>query len=153
MEVAEGRVVTVEYTVKLASGALVDSTGTCGPITVVHGAGQLFAALEARLIGMLPGETRTFRIPPEEAYGPWRAELVRALPRDRLPPDLELVVGQDYRLKSPDEKVLRFRLLEVGEREVRADFNPPQAGQELAATVTVLAVRTPTPDEERRGRV
>ena len=153
MEVAEGRVVTVEYTVTLANGTLVDSTGACGPIAVVYGAGQLFAALEGRLVGMRAGETRNFRIPPEEAYGPRRAELVRVLPRDRLPPGLELVVGQDYRLKSPDGKVLRFRLLEVGESEVRADFNPLQAGQELVASVTVLEVRAPTADEERRGRV
>jgi FKBP-type peptidyl-prolyl cis-trans isomerase 2 len=75
------------------------------------------------------------------------------MPRDRLPPDLDLELGRDYRLKSPDGKMLRFRLLEVGEAEVRADFNAPQAGQDLRAAVTVVAVRLPTAEEERRGRV
>ncbi|HZP40181.1 MAG TPA: peptidylprolyl isomerase [Candidatus Binatia bacterium] len=153
MEVAEGRVVTLEYTVRLARGDLVDSTGGCGPIAILYGAGQLFPALEARIAGMQPGETRELEIPAEEAYGPSRPELVRTLPRDRLPPDLELVVGQEYRLKSTDGRQLRFRLLAVGEHEVRADFNHPSAGQALRATVTVVAVRPATPEEERRGRV
>jgi FKBP-type peptidyl-prolyl cis-trans isomerase 2 len=153
MQVAEGLVVTLEYTVRLASGALLDSTGGCGPIAVLCGTGQLFPALEDRVAGMTAGETREFRIPPDEAYGPWREEMVRDLPRARLPPGLELVVGTEYRLKGPDGKALRFRVLDVGDETVRADFNPPQAGQELVATVTVLAVRAPTAEEERRGRV
>jgi FKBP-type peptidyl-prolyl cis-trans isomerase 2 len=153
MEVADGRVVTLEYTVRLASGELVDSTSGCGPLAVLWGMGQLFPALEDRVTGMRTGETREFRIPPDEAYGPRRDELIRDVQRDRLPPDLDLVVGTDYRLKSPDGKTLRFRLLAIGADSVRADFNPPQAGQELLATVTVVAVRAATPDEDRRGRV
>jgi len=153
MEVASGRVVTVEYTVRLADGELVDSTGSCGPLAVLFGSGQLFPALEDRMAGMVAGETRELRIPAEEAFGPWRPELVRAIPRARLPPDLELTVGTEYRVKAPDGKALRFRLLEIGADDVRADFNRRSAGQELVATVTVVAVREATPDEERRGRV
>jgi FKBP-type peptidyl-prolyl cis-trans isomerase 2 len=153
MEVAAGRVVTLEYTVRLTNGRTLDSTGGCGPIAILAGAGQLFPALETRLTGMRAGETRELHIPASEAYGEWRAELVRELPRDRLPPDLELVVGQEYRLKSPDGRTLRFRLVATDDGSVRADFNPPAAGEDLLATVTVVAVRAATPEEERRGRV
>ena len=152
MEVAEGRVVTLEYTVRLDDGDLLDSTGGCGPIVVLHGSGQLFAALEHRMVGMRPGETREVEIPADEAYGPRRTELVRDIPRDRLPPGLELQVGQDYRL-TLEGRSLRFRLLEVGADHVRADFNPRTAGQGLRATVTVISVRPPTDEEARRGRV
>ena len=153
LAVAADRVATIEYTVHLETGRLIDSTGHCGPITVMIGSGQLFPALEDRILGMGAGETRTIRIPPEDAYGRWREELVRSIPRDRLPPDLELTVGEEYRLKGPDGTLLRFRLLAVGDDEVRADFNAAQAGQALVATVTVVSVRMPTPAEERRGRV
>src|SRR6185369_6342585 len=118
-----------------ADGTSIDSTGECGPITVMCGSGELWPTLEARIAGMRAGETREIEIPPDEAYGERRDELVRELPRDRLPPDLELVIGQEYRLKSPDGKVLRFRLLELAEATVRADFNPARAGQALLATV------------------
>lgn len=152
MEAAAGRVVTLEYTVRLASGALVDSTGGCGPIAVLLGAGQLFPALETRLEGMAPGETRELRIPPEEAYGAWREELVRTVPREGIPPDVPLEVGGEYGVKAPSGRVLRFRVLELHADDVRADFNARGAGEELIATVTVVDVRSPTPDEERRGR-
>ena len=152
MEVRDGVVVSLEYTVHLADGTLLDSTGDCGPLAVMIGSGQLFPALEDRIGGMRAGETRELTIPAADAYGEWREELVRRLPRNRLPPDLALEVGHEYRLKSPDGKLLRFRLLRVYEDEVEADFNRPQAGQDLRVVVTVVEVRAPTPEEERRGR-
>jgi FKBP-type peptidyl-prolyl cis-trans isomerase 2 len=153
MEVASGRVVTLEYTVRAASGTLVDSTGGCGPISVVYGAGQLFPALEDRLAGMRAGETRELRIPADEAYGAWHAELVRTIPRGSFPADVEPAVGGEYRVKAPSGRPMRFRVVAIDGDGIRVDFNAPHAGEDLVATVTVVAVRPPTPDEERRGRV
>jgi peptidylprolyl isomerase len=153
MVVETGKIVTLEYTVRLESGRQIDSTGDCGPLAIMCGSEQLFPPLESRILGMQPGETRKLRIPAVEAYGETRPELIRGLPRDRLPPNLELHVGGDYRLKTPEGKSLRFRVLEISAKEVRADFNPPEAGQALIATVTVVSVRAATPEEARRGRV
>jgi len=52
-----------------------------------------------------------------------------------------------------DGKSLRFRLHAVRPDEIEADFNAPHAGQALTAIVTVVGVRRPTVDEDRRGRV
>jgi len=153
LDVASDRVVTLEYTVHLENGRLIDSTGHCGPIAIMIGAGQLFPALEDRIMGMHPGETRALSIPAEDAYGVRDERLVRVIPRANLAPDLDLVVGEEYRLKGTDGSARRFRLLEVGDETVRVDFNAPNAGQALHATVTVVGVRMPTADEERRGRV
>jgi FKBP-type peptidyl-prolyl cis-trans isomerase 2 len=153
MEIEEGCVVTVEYTVRLEDGTPVDSTGGCGPVSVMYGSGQLFPAIEDRIADMRAGETRELRIPAAEAYGAWRPELVRTMPRERLPPELELTPGEQYRLRAPDGKMLRFRLLEIEGAEVKADFNAPEAGKDLLATVTIVGVRAPTLEEERRGRV
>jgi len=153
MEIVDGVVVTVEYTVRLDDGTLIDSTGGCGPIAVMYGSGQLFPAIEDRIGDMQAGETRELRIPADEAYGAWRPELVRDLPRDRLPPDLTLEPGERYKLKSPDGKVLSFRLVGIEGEVAKVDFNAPEAGKDLLATVTIVAVRPPTADEERRGRV
>ena len=65
MDVAQDRVATLEYTVRFADGRPVDSTGECGPLAVMVGGGQLFPALEDRILGMRAGETRTFEIPAE----------------------------------------------------------------------------------------
>jgi FKBP-type peptidyl-prolyl cis-trans isomerase SlyD len=153
LDVADERVVTLEYTVRLENGRVIDSTGHCGPLAIIVGGGQLFPALEDGIRGMRAGETRELRIPPEDAYGVRHEELVKTIPRARLDPALELVVGEEYRLKGPDGNARRFRLLEIGDDDVRADFNSPYAGQALVATVTVIAVRPPTAEEARRGRV
>jgi len=153
MSLRDGQVVTLEYTVRFEDGTLLDSTGQCGPLAVMYGSGQLFPALEDAIADMQVGETRELRIPAARAYGARSPELVRTIPRDRLAPDLALEVGHEYALKAPDGKQLRFRLVEIGETEVRGDFNDPKAGKDLLAVVTVVAVREPTPEEERRGRV
>ena len=143
MEIREGCVVTLEYTVHLANGELLDSTGHCGPISITYGSGQLFDGLEQRIAGMQAGETRRIKIPAEEAYGPSISELIRTMPRDRLPPDMTFEVGTLYKVKSPDGKSLRFRVLEVSDAELKADFNHPNAGQALLAAVTVVSVSPP----------
>jgi FKBP-type peptidyl-prolyl cis-trans isomerase SlyD len=151
--IADGQVVTLEYTVRRGDGTVLDSTGGCGPIVVMYGSGQLFPALEDRIGGMAPGETRSFRIPPTEAFGERRPDLVTTMPRDRLPADLPIEAGGTYRLRGPDGRGIPFRVVRVEGGTVTADFNDPRAGDVLEATVTVVAVRDATPEEERRGRV
>lgn len=149
----DGQVVTLEYTVRRGDGSLLDSTGACGPVAIMYGSGQLFPALEDRIATMAPGETRTFRIPPEEAFGERREALVQTVPRERLPADLAIEAGGTYRLKGTDRRGIPFRVVAVEDDRVVVDFNDPNAGDELEATVTIVSVRDPTPEEERRGRV
>lgn len=153
MSIRDGQVVTLEYTVTFEDGTALDSTSRCGPLAIMYGSGQLFPGLEDRIGTMEAGETREFRIPAEEAYGAWHPDLVREIPRQQLPPDLELEIGHEYRLRAPEGKQLRFRLVEIDETTVRGDFNDPKAGKALRAVVTIVGIREATPDEERRGRV
>jgi len=151
--IEDGQVVTLEYTVRREDGSIVDSTGSCGPIAVMYGSGQLFPALEDRVGTMSPGETRTFSLPPEETFGDRDSKLVAPVPRERLPADLSVVVGERYRLKGADGRGIPFRVVAVEDGVVMADFNDPNAGETLEATVTMVAVRDATPAEARRGRV
>ena len=151
--IGDGQVVTLEYTVRRGDGTLLDSTGGCGPIAIMYGSGQLFPALEDRIVEMTPGETRTFRIPPAEAFGERNPGLVQTVPRARLPADLAIEAGGTYRLKGADGRGIPFSVVAVEDDRVTVDFNDPAAGEELQATVTIVAVRDATADEERRGRV
>src|SRR5262249_25709236 len=141
MEVADGLVVTLEYTVRLADGTVLDSTSNCGPMAVMIGSGQLFPALEDRMFGMLPGETRQLSIPAADAYRECQRGGVRRRPRGLPPPAPPWGGGHESRLKSPEGRLLRFGLRRREEAGVEAVFTPPQAGQELRAMVTVVAVR------------
>jgi peptidylprolyl isomerase len=149
--VATDTVVTIEYRASLSDGALVDSTDHCRPVTFLHGNEQIFPALEQVVEGLTAGEERSLVLSPRKSYGEHRAELVRCLPRAQLPPELALEVGKRYTVRPPRGEPMIFRLVGVEGDEVVADFNSPAAGQGLEIWARVVAVRTATSDELRRG--
>jgi FKBP-type peptidyl-prolyl cis-trans isomerase 2 len=151
MRVSKDTVVTIEYTARLENGDVIDSTAECGPVTYLHGNEQMFPQLEEAVDGLEPGAERAIRLPPEKAYGRRREELVRRFPRAHLPPDLVLEVGGRYRLRAPEGKTLDFKLVGLDGDDVVADFNNRAAGQGLRIEARVVAVRSATPAELRRG--
>jgi FKBP-type peptidyl-prolyl cis-trans isomerase 2 len=144
-------VVTIEYAARLDDGRLIDSTGSCGPVTYLHGNEQIFPALEEAVEGLAAGEERTLRLPPSASYGERREDLVRRMPRAQLPPDLPLVAGERYSVRGTAGQQLVFQLLAIDEDEVVVDFNNRAAGLGLEIRARVVAVRSATPDELRRG--
>lgn len=69
-DVAEsGDVLTVEYTLWLSDGQLIDSSGSSGPLTFTLGQGQLISGFEEGVTGMRLNETRLLVVPYWLAYG------------------------------------------------------------------------------------
>jgi len=136
----EGDVVKVHYTGKLRDGTVFDSSKDGEPLEIVLGAGRTIPAFEEALIGMSPGETKTFEIPAEEAYGPYRDELVVEIERDRVPPDMELEVGQQLILRQPEGQAIRVTVTEITDEGITLDANHPLAGEDLIFEVQMVAV-------------
>jgi len=151
VRVAADTVVTLEYVARLDDGTVVDSTEHCGPVSYLHGNEQIFPALERAVDGLQAGDEREVRLPPEEAYGPRREELVRRVPRAHLPAGLTIVPGERYELRGKDGSRLGFTMIGMDGDDVVADFNARGTGQGLRITTRVIAVRAATPEEVRRG--
>lgn len=151
LRVAPDTVVTIEYRATLTNGDLVDSTERCGPVTYLHGNEQIFPALEQAVDGLVAGEERRLALSPEESYGTHRPDLVRRMPRAQLPPDLALEVGKRYTVRPPRGEPVIFRVVGIEGDEVLADFNNPAAGQGLDLWVRVVAIRSATAEEIRKG--
>jgi FKBP-type peptidyl-prolyl cis-trans isomerase SlyD len=151
MRVGKDRVVTLDYTARLDSGEVVDTTERCGPVSYLQGNEQIFPALEQAVEGLEAGAQSELRVTPDESFGERREQLVRRLPRTRLPADLPLVAGERYSVKAADGSRLVFRVVAVEADEVVADFNTRGAGQGLHISFKVLAVRPATEEELRRG--
>jgi FKBP-type peptidyl-prolyl cis-trans isomerase SlyD len=151
MRAEKDTVVTIDYAARLDDGAVVDSTEHCGPITYLHGNEQIFPGLERVVEGLEPGDEREIHLPAGESYGERREELVRRIPRAKLPPGIALEAGLRYSLKAPDGRRLHFRLVAIEGDEIVADFNSRGAGQGLHIRAKVVAVRRATPEELRRG--
>jgi peptidylprolyl isomerase len=76
--------VSVYYTLTLEDGTVRESNVGGTPLTFVAGAGQMIPGFDAAVIGMVPGETKTVVLPPDQAYGEYDNESVYVLPLELL---------------------------------------------------------------------
>jgi FKBP-type peptidyl-prolyl cis-trans isomerase SlyD len=106
----------------------------------------VIAGLDRGVIGMGAGESRRIDVEPEEGYGPLDPDMIRELPRESFPPELELRVGQAFTGRGAEGPVT-FRVRSFDDETVWADFSHPLAGERLHFDVTLLEVRAPQPGE------
>jgi FKBP-type peptidyl-prolyl cis-trans isomerase SlyD len=146
MKIAEQAWVTIGYKLTLDSGELVDESEPGKPLGFVHGCGQIIPGLESQMTGMDVGDSATLTVEAIDGYGPHRAELVRELPRENFPEDMDIQAGMVFQGHGPHGPVT-IRVLGVGPEQIQADFNHPLAGERLHFEVTVAGVR-PASEEE-----
>lgn len=140
------RYVTIDYTLTLDSGEVVDRSQPGEPLGYLEGASQIIAGLEKAVAGMEVGQAANVTVEPEEGYGVTKQELLREIPRENFPNDLELEPGMGFEARGPHGPVM-FRVQAVNPETVLADFNHPLAGQRLHFAVTVVEAREPRAEE------
>jgi FKBP-type peptidyl-prolyl cis-trans isomerase SlyD len=139
-EIREGAIVTIDYTLKDDSGAVIESSVGKEPMTYIHGAGQIVPGLERALAGLKIGDQKKVEVRPEEGYGPPDANAFRELPKESLPPDAQKV-GAMLMMKSADGGMVPVRVHKVTATTVTVDLNHPLAGKTLNFDVTVKDIK------------
>jgi len=152
MRVKPGRVILMDYMVKVATGQIVESSSAKGPIEYLHGAGQILPALEQALEGLGEGEQAAFSIAPEEAYGERREDNVVSLPRTLFPVDVRLEPGLCLYARASGGQSYPITVREVRTDTVLVDLNHPLAGERLFFKVTIRAVRAAGTEEIFTGK-
>ena len=138
--ITKGDTITLHYTGTFEDGTVFDSSHERGePMTVTVGDGRLIAGFDNALDGMTTGETKTFTLQPDEAYGDRREDATTELNREMFPDDFEFTQNMTVPLQGPQGTVLAT-LTEIGEETVTADLNHPMAGKTLTFEVEVLTV-------------
>jgi len=132
--------VKVHYTGSLKDGSVFDSSLDKQPLEFKIGYGVIIPGFESGIIGMYEGDKKTVSIPPEEAYGPHREELVDSIDRSRIPSSIKPEVGMILEISSPDGEVMKARIIEVDETCVCLDMNHPLAGKELIFEIQLIEV-------------
>ena len=137
--------VSVSYTATLASGEMIESVPANKPITLALGSGRILKAVEASLMGMEPGQTKTVHIEPEDAYGPYYTALVQEVPRSvfagRIDPKPGMVLSLSVEKDGISQQV-PTTVLAASNETVTIDYNHPLAGQVITYTVTLHAIGT-----------
>jgi len=130
-------VCTVEYTLKDQNGNVIDSTEGRGAFTFTTGRNEVIPGFEREVAPMEEGEEKTFSLPPEEAYGEYREELLETVPRAALE-GIDLQKGMVLQGQTPDGQTFLVRVVDFDDEKVVLDHNHPLAGQTLTFTVKML---------------
>lgn len=140
IQAKSGDTVAVHYTGRLDDGTVFDTSVEREPLRLTLGQGQYIPAFEQAIIGMKPGESRTVSIPANEAYGPYREELVVVVDRAQLPPDLEIEVGMLLESPQPGGGTVMFIVIDVSESSVTLDANHRLAGKDLTFDIELVEI-------------
>lgn len=137
--VADGRRVSLEYTLTLEDGTRADSNVGKEPLVYTQGRHEILPALEEALAGLKAGERRKVTLPPEKAYGVHDPKLVVKVPRYRIPEQARKV-GAVLIASSPTGQRQPVRVQGFDGSDVVLDFNHPLVDHTLTFDVKVVAV-------------
>ncbi len=136
----QGDTVRVHYTGMLKDGTVFDSSADREPLQFAVGSGQVIAGFDRAVIGLDEGETTVTHIPPAEAYGPHRAELVTTIDRGRLPQNVNPAVGQRLQMRQADGRSMLVRVTGVSQDSITLDANHPLAGEEPTFSIRLVEI-------------
>jgi FKBP-type peptidyl-prolyl cis-trans isomerase SlyD len=138
--VAEGKLVSLEYTLTLDDKSVVETNVGAKPLTYTHGSHQLIPGLEKALEGMTVGDTKQVTVAPAEGYGEMDPKALQEVQKQLIPPDA-LKVGTRLQGKTPNGQTVYPLISEIKDDTVVLDFNHPLAGKTLHFDVKVLDVQ------------
>lgn len=144
----EGDKVRVHYTGRLEGGEVFDSSECAeqecgceaGPLEFTVGEGEVIPGFEKAVIGMNVGETKTFTIPVDEAYGQRNDEMVVAVERSHIPADMTPEVGMRLEVTQEDGREFPVVITEVTDTHVTIDANHPLAGRDLTFDIKLVEI-------------
>jgi len=141
LEIADGRIVCLDYTLRLDNDEVVDTSEEREPIEFVQGQRQIVPGLEDALYGMEAGDEKSVVVEPAEGYGERNPEASQDVPRDAFQEGVELEAGMPIQVSDGSGRTATAFVAEVGDEAVKLDFNHPLAGETLHFDVEVVDVR------------
>ena len=141
MAIKDGDKVKISYTGKLDNGEVFDSSDKHGhPLEFEVGKGQIIKGLEDGIKGMEKNEEKDIKVKSDDAYGPYREELVQRVPKSALPQNIEAKPGMILMVGLGDGQQVPAKVKEVTDNEIVLDLNHPLAGKDLNFSIKILDV-------------
>jgi len=141
-QAANGNIVRINYTGKLADGTVFDTSEAEGrePLGFRLGENQVLPKLEAEIVGMAAGDKKTVAIEANDAYGPHQEQAIQQVERSQIPDDVDLTVGNALQATGPDGQVVPLRVIAADDTTVTLDANHPLAGHDLTFDVELVEI-------------
>ncbi|MBN2391181.1 MAG: peptidylprolyl isomerase [Anaerolineae bacterium] len=152
MNITDGKVVHIHYTLKDDAGEVLDSSAGKEPLAYLHGASNIIPGLESALEGKTVGDKLAVAVAPEDGYGVRNENLVQTVSRSAFPDNAQVQLGVQFHVQTPAGVRLATVTKIVGD-QVTLDMNHPLADVTLHFDVEVMDVQTATEEELAHGHV
>jgi peptidylprolyl isomerase len=136
----EGDKVKVNYTGSLEDGTVFGSTPEEDPLEFIIGQKKVLPSFENAAIGMNEGDKKTVSIPPEDAFGQPKEDLIFDIERTKLPPGIDLKLGGVLRVGSDTGKNFDVAITNIDDETVTLDENHPLAGKALNLEIQLVEI-------------
>ncbi len=135
-----------------SEGRILESLDESKPLSFVFGTGRLLPVFESNIASLSTGESFSFPLKSDVAYGERREEMIIDVPISVFEMDGKLNedicrVGNEVPMMDHEGNPLNGTILEIGENNVKMDFNHPMADIDLFFTGKILDVREATASE------
>lgn len=146
MSIGPNQIVTINFTMKNASGVILDSTVGQEPYSFLSDSQQMLPKVEEIIGGMVIGGKATAVLPPEDGYGEYSKDDLMVTQRSDFPEGVELKEGMTF-LSMREGCETPVTIKSIKGDDVTVDFNHPLAGETLSFELELLDVRDATPEE------
>lgn len=151
MIISDNKVVLIDYTLRIDSGEVVDSSEGQEPLAYLHGVGQIVPGLERALSGLTVGDVKDVVVEPADGYGDRDPDGVFGIPKTAFPDTAQLEVGASFVGEDEEGNSLPVRVVALDGDSVTVDANHPLAGERLSFHVTIKEIRDATAEELEHG--
>ncbi|MBW2575994.1 MAG: peptidylprolyl isomerase [Deltaproteobacteria bacterium] len=135
-----GDKVKVHFTGSLEDGTVFGSTMNEESFEFIIGEKNMLPGFENAVVGMQKEDIKTITLPPEDAYGPHKKELVSAMERSGFPKEIQLEVGKRLRIRTQDGKYTMVTIKDFTEDSIVLDENDPLAGKTLTFKIELVDI-------------
>ena len=135
-----GDKVKVHFEGYLEDGQVFGSTMGDEPFEFTIGEKNMLPGFENAVIGMQKGGTKTITLPPEEAYGAHKKELVSVMEKSGFPKEINLEIGKRLRVRTQDGKYTVVTIKDFTEDSIVLDENDPLAGKALTFKIELVEI-------------
>lgn len=140
-QVQWGDRVRVDFMAWLEDGTLFDSSISSEPLVFIAGTRSLIPGVTKLVVGMTVGESRTERIAPDMAFGPYHPELSCRVTRSWLQAQgVVPIVGLGLEIRREDHTLVRMVVTELDGDRVTLDANHWLAGKSIMVQLDLLEI-------------
>lgn len=140
MKVQDNHTIRVHYKGTLTDGTLFDSSEGREPLEFTVGAGQVIRGFDDAVKDMQVGESKSFLIACDDAYGQRDERLIQQVERNMLPEELKPEVGMMLASTLPNGEQIPVKVSEVHDAHIMIDANHPLAGQDLNFEIELVEI-------------